>query len=424
MKVIKLESEIRPLLPYVEEVNIAVATMSGYGLELLMDNLSEECQVNLLVGIDLLTPLEIFKELLEHATENWDVRVFRRKAFFHPKLYILNNNDTTAYVGSGNFTKGGIQTHVELFTKLEGEDTKHFQDWFNQYFALGEPLSQDFIEEYEPLFNDAVEAQYKAKKKIRKLKRNLDPSNAPVFDLESCNFNGQFFYYEHFNAFTGSKPYSMVNSVIEERKSVKNRLFDLYDRLEPIIQSKGWDLHAHEMKDHIISSYQHGIYTSDDLGALWLHYGRSPADLKKFKKEYGENQTSMYQMRIQVLVHAHDISVWLRVGKNNGSIVDRTAFKQSMRITSYKNRFFELVSALPDEYFISINNEDKKVRSFNNPEELHDFVKEDSIYTEYFIIGRDYRPDDISISDKKIATTIISDFEMLYPIYLHIKTTI
>jgi len=425
MKVIKLESEIKPILPSAKEVNIAVAIMTEYGLELLQDNVTEDCEVNLLIGIDLLTPLEVFKDLLACTNEKWTIKVFRKKAFFHPKLYLVNNGATTAFVGSGNFTKGGVSTHVELFNTAEGDDAEEFEQWFDQYFKMGEELSQGFIDEYAPLFDKAVEAQYNSNSQIRKLKRDLEISNNPqAFDLEACDFTQQYFKYDDYNAFTGNKPYSFAEEINAERKSVKETLFDLHDRIYPLIQAKGWDLHPHDMTDHIISSHQHGAYTSEDLGALWLHYGRSSKDLKEFKRVYGENQTSMYQMRLQVLVHASDICLWLRVGKNNGSIVDRNAFKQNMRGATYRDRFYQLIQTLPDTYSVTINHEDRSVRSFSSADELHDFVKEDDIRNEYFIIGRSYQPDDNAISDQNINNTIMGDFQLLYPIYLHIRTII
>lgn len=425
MKVIKLESEITPLLSSAKKVNIAVAIMTEYGLELLRENIDEDCEVNLLVGIDLLTPLEVFRDLFAYDNENWTIKVFRRKAFFHPKLYIINNGTAKAFIGSGNFTKGGVSTHVELFNTAEGNDAIEFEKWFEQYFKIGEELSQDFIDEYEPLFNKAVEVQYNSNNQIRKLKRDLETSkSSQTFDLESCNFSDQYFKYDDYNAFTGNKPYSFAEEVNAERKSVKETLFDLDDRIFPLIQTKGWDLHPHEMTDHIVSSHQHGAYTSDDLGALWLHYGRSPKDLKEFKRIYGDNQTSMYHMRLQVLVHAYDICVWLRVGKNNGSIVDRNAFKQNMRGSSYRIQFYQLIQTLPNTFSITINHEERSVTSFSSAEELHDFVKEDDIRNEYFIIGRSYQPDDGAISDQNINQTILGDFQVLYPIYVHIRTTI
>lgn len=426
MRVRKLEPEIKPLLKRADKVKIAAATMSEYGLDFLNDHLPETAELELLVGLDLLPPVELFERLLSDARDNWDVRVYRKKAFFHPKLYILTEDDeTTCFVGSGNFTKGGIATHVEMFAKIEGDSSAEFEEAFNQFFGLGEVLSEDFVDEYRPLFEQVIESQSAVNNKLKKLKRDLTgQTSSESIDLESIDFSNQFFKYEHHNAFVGSKPLSYSAEVDEERKLVYYRLYDLRDQVTPMIEAKKWDLYEHHMQDHVVSSYSHSSFTSEDLSALWLHYGRSKEDLQKFKHEYGDNQTSMYHMRLQVLVHAYDIAVWLRVGKHNGSIVDRENFKENMRFQGYRDKFFQLVTALPQEFYVIINDEKKHVTQFSTADELHEFVRHDDIRNEYFIIGKDHPVGSPDTTEDKIAQTVVDEFGLLYPIYLHIRTVL
>jgi len=424
MKVIKLESEITKHLKEAQEVNIAVAIMTNYGFELLKENLPDNCNVNLLIGIDLLTPVTLFQDLHDHTNPNWSVKVFRKKGFFHTKLYLINSGSEKAYIGSGNFTEGGISKHIELFCKIEDEEVVEYQQWFDTYFNLGETLDQDFINDYKPLFNRAIESQSNARNQLNKLKRDILGETEDSLNLNELDFKNQFFKFEHHNAFTGSKPLSTDVEVDQERLEVRKKLYQLHDLLYPKIEERNWELYQHEYNEYQVSSYKHGAYTTEDLHALWLHYGRSPDDIAKFKNLYGDRQTSMYQMRLQVLVHAYDVSTWLTVGKDNGSVIDRTNFKSKMKDEDYREAFFELVKSLPDEYYILINDVYRDTSEFNTADELHDFVKQDNIHHNYFIIGRSYSPDDGAISENNIVNTILNDFELLYPIYLHIRTII
>lgn len=234
------------------------------------------------------------------------------------------------------------------------------------------------------------------------------------------DLTNQFFTKEYYTAFEGMKPYSHEPEINKERQVVWNRLHDLHEWIYPTIQVKGWDLHPHHQPHNIISSYIHSSWTSEKLGSLWLHYGRSEQELKKYKKEFGDNQSSMYQMRIQILIRYDRLEYWCRVGKNGGSLVDRDYFKSQMKKKFYREKFYSLIQNLDDEYWININENIRGVRTFNSPDELHTFTKHDK-NKHYFIIGKALIPDDKRLSVTNITTTTEEEFGKLYPIYEHIR---
>ena len=424
MIVLRLENELKPMLHSASEVMIATAKMTQHGLDMLLDKIQDNCKLQLLIGVDMLTPASVLRELMNINKPNWDVKIFTKpKLFFHPKIYIVKGNTDTVFIGSANYTKGGMMTNVELSYKSSPEQVPEFEAWFGKYFKLGVKIEKEFLDEYDILSKKIEETESTARNTLRDLKKKFSGEVPTAADLTAIDFTNQFFKYEHFNAFTGTKPTNESPEVNAERAKVWDRLYELHEQLHPAIQAKHWDVHPHHMQEFVVSSYKHGEYTDESLSSLWLHYGRSEAEIERFKKDYGDRQTSMYQMRLQILIRADRMYVWLSA-KNGGGVVDRTKFKEKMRSPGYRDKFFTLLQALPKDSFVSINDEDRLVHSFTDPATLHSFVKEDNITQEYFIIGRQFQPDDKRLSVHNIVSTIIEDFTLLYPIYLHMRTII
>jgi hypothetical protein len=78
--------------------------------------------------------------------------------------------------------------------------------------------------------------------------------------------------------------------------------------------------------------------------------------------------------------------------------------------------FFSIISKLPNGFFIRLNNQIKYVGEFITEQELTEFVLQDNEEF-YFIIGIEFSPDDIRLSETNIFNTIIEHFGYLYPTY-------
>ncbi len=424
MKILKLKSQLQGELRNAVEVSIASAIVSDAGLEFLLSNIGSNTKLRLLIGIDLATPDTVFAKLLSLGNSNVKARVFTKQGFFHPKLYLTSGAVKAVFIGSGNFTEGGLNRNIELFHKLTDEHVfTDYQNWFNQYFNLGSEITKEWLKEYSQLYKERSEFEAEDGRSVGNFKRKMSGVK-PILDLRKIDFTNQFFKLHHYIAFEGDKVKSRDKEVVQERMQVCERFLELHEILEPHIKSKGWDLHPHSMKQHITSSFQHGEFTGDRLSAVWLHYGRSQKELDKFKDIFGDKQSSLYHMRLQVVIHVDMISVWLRVGKNGGSIVDRDFFKRNMKNQAYREDFFKLLSSLPEDFFITINDDYKGVGSFNDANELYEFVRHDDINNHYFIIGKDYQPDAGEFSERNITATVINDFEKLLPLYNMIKSNI
>jgi HKD family nuclease len=423
-QILKINNELKELLPKAEEIWVAVATMSDFGIKQIQENINPEAKQNILVGIDLPTPPSVLKELKQLQDEGKGKvnakYFFKKDQFFHPKLYIIKvNNSLISIVGSGNCTEGGLEKHIEISIKTDEQEVCQYliEKYFNIYFKLGLSITTEFISEYKALFERREKRDEQDKQDISV----LDKSVSNDYSIKDLDFTNQFFEYAHFAAFEDKKPYSSDESVNKERYEVKKRLMKLHDLLYPHIESRKWDLHPHHKSDNIVSSHAHSLWTGEEIGGLWLHYGRSEQELKRYEKGFGKNQSSKYHMRLQVFIRDLSIDIQCRVGIKDGSVLDREHFKRQMQNDEkYRAIFFQLCQSLDDQYEIRINDTARKIKIFSSPDDLFEFTKNDKSKF-YFIIGKSLKPNDKAISKSNIVKTIMEEFEKLEPIYEHIR---
>ena len=416
MKVIRLESEFKSLIRKADEICIAVAMISDYGLD-LFDDRDEACLFEVLVGFDLPTQPSALQKLIDNGVVSkiYDVK----NQFFHPKLYLFRiNEDWTAFLGSGNCTKGGLSSNIELSFKIEDPDAvQELLDWYQTYFNLGSTLTQKWLNEYKVFYAERSDKEEELKSITKKFKKATGVTKGSV-KLNEYDFTGQFFNFKHYDAFTPPKPIEDKPGPIAERLKVRDKLEELHNRIYPLILKKGWDVYPHHQSQHLTSSFRHGERASNNLGAIWLHYGRSEEELEEYKNVYGENMTSLYHMRLEVLILNEYLWVELRVGKNDGSYPDRHYIREQLKTNpEFTKTYYDLIQRLNKEFTITIADKERSVDDFQDLKDLKKFTLLDNPKIYYFRIGRLYKPDDKAISDENIATTILSDFEKLYPLY-------
>lgn len=414
---LKLSTEFNLILKNCDELWVASAMVSDYGFNFIQGQINKFAKQHYLVGIDLPSSpkvLSLFKELeLENKIE---CRIHHNSGrLFHPKVYIIRTNEKLiAYVGSGNCTEGGFDRNLELSVKIEEQDfCNNLLIWFNSLFKFGKPITEEFLNSYNVLF----ESRKERIKQDRKELNTIFPESNLKINLDEIDFTNQFFKKEHYKAFEGNKPFNQSDTINQERLSVRKQLYKLHDNLLPKLNAKIWDLHHHYDVGHIVSSAEHSNYTGNEIDALWIHYGRNEEEIK----EYGKDETPLDFMRLQVIIHKDCIGIWNRVGKDRGSKIDRDNLKEKLiNNPDFRYNFYSIISNLPDNYYITINDTTKYIKEFANERELTDFILMDNIRY-YFIIGIDYSPDDVRISKDNIIDTIIENFEKLYPTYALIK---
>lgn len=414
---LKLSNELNLALKDCEEIWIAVAMISDRGFGFIQEHISKTAKQNYLVGIGLPTSPNVLRQLKDFNKNGlFDSRIHHKpNEFFHPKVYLVkSNNKLIAFVGSGNCTEGGFDKNIELSVKTDDQEfCNNLLKWFNALFKHSKTITEDFLQSYQILFNNRTERL----KKDKQESIAIFPEDNSLVNLDAIDFTYQFFKKQHYQAFEGNKPWNTSAEVDEERKKVRSQLYKLNDKVLPKFKSKNWDLSEHYVFDDVVSSAVHNHYTSKELDGIWLHYGRD----KKQIKAYGEDQTPLDYMRLQVIIHNDGVGIWNRIGKDKGSKIDRDNLrKKLMEDQDYREKLYNIIGKLPDDFYIRLNEEMKYVREFKSEQQLTDFLLKDD-YRYYFILGIEFAPNDNKLSEKNITDTVINNFELLYPSYELIK---
>lgn len=157
------------------EAYIAVALV-GDSCFRILDKAKKTNKIKFVVGVNLPTPVEVLKELRNRYSS--DVKIYRCE-FFHPKVYLFRMKDGSlvAYVGSANFTDGGMNTNVELSVSITNQDTcKGILGWFSKVFEEAEPITDNFLANYKE-----YTAKWTKKRKERGNDFNLITKELDIF---------------------------------------------------------------------------------------------------------------------------------------------------------------------------------------------------------------------------------------------------
>lgn len=143
-----LDSVLREYVYKAKEINIAVAMASDYALDVLSEA-KNGTKVKLAIGVNLPTSIDVLKALRNSYDDN--ARIFY-KEFYHPKVYLFTLNDGSyhCYVGSANFTKGGLNNNIELSYEIANSDEcLAIKDWFDDIFNQSTPITNSFLRNYK-----------------------------------------------------------------------------------------------------------------------------------------------------------------------------------------------------------------------------------------------------------------------------------
>ncbi len=134
-----------------KKIWIAVALAGDYSLDLL-STVSKKCEVNIVVGIDLPTPIGVLRELKKRFG---NTRVYFSE-FFHPKMYLFQSvsGEYVAYIGSSNFTKAGMTNNIELSYQVNNQkECLRIKEWFNTVFDKANEITTSFLNNYRDYSN-------------------------------------------------------------------------------------------------------------------------------------------------------------------------------------------------------------------------------------------------------------------------------
>jgi hypothetical protein len=242
--------------------------------------------------------------------------------------------------------------------------------------------------------------------------------------------NGQFFQPYHYAAFDEPKPDLDGDNepARMERLRVKEALMNLGDMLWPQIARivPKWDLHCHRSREHYASSFHFVPGYVSRIQSMWLHYGKSADQLDCFRTpgtfrrtDPHDDYNAFYKhTRIQVYINDSCVRCWLLLATDKAGY-DRPVYRRKLIDPGYYNRLWALIFPLLNkEFFYEIGEDRYELDSTADPITLREFLKKDR---EGFYTGivKEYRPEDPRISTASIVSELVSDFELLYPIYDH-----
>ncbi len=406
------------LLQRTVHCRIASAAISDAGFQFIVSRLSSSCRIEIITGLDLPTSPEVLKAAL--ASDRMTMKIFTNN-FFHPKVYLFSLNDGAkkAFIGSGNFTLGGFQKNEELSYMISSEaDVQGIDEWFTKYSNKSVPLTKEIISEYEKIYFAAKRRE----KQNREEKKQFNDLITGSFNWENLNLQNSYFTQEDYLTFSNENASLEDGAIKEKRIKVLNKFLLLHQQLVEHI--KRWNWHPHPNSIHYVSSIDPNFQPENKVKAMWLAYGRPKEELLLYKGGLDSNNKEPKPMdfiRVQVIIRQQDFGIWLMPGKDRGSEEDREYFKQQMQSEEYRSRFYVMLIALGDPYFIDVAGDERLVTSFKDANELWEYTKKDDWRYYYFTLGRNYSPDDSKIDEGVILDTILRDFDKLHPLYILMK---
>lgn len=400
-----IKSKLQTELQDASSVWIASAMISYSGWNFIQNSIPQNTIQFYLIGADLATEPKVFESILSKSEIN--ARIYETDFTFHPKVYLIKKKDNvyTAFIGSSNTTKGGLERNIEMNFQINDQAECHkLLNWFNGLYTNGYIITDDFLNEYKNRF---VRTSFKAKeikKETEEIKREISKNK------------GQFFSKNHHEIF--HEKFHRVNSL--DLKKIRQEVRAKFLELHNIIYDQFsiynlTDLHQHHRPQELVSRHFFNQFSGKYVNAMWLHYGKSLEQLQKYTtgdKSTNKPDPFINNIRLQVIIHENTLGIWLVLGRSNGSISDRRHFRNQMNNPAFRKTFFDNITKLGTEY--KLNN--IPISQLNTPEKLWNETKKESI-DKYFIIHCDIDWLDNRLSSSNISKTVLEEFKKLYPLY-------
>ncbi|WP_026729629.1 phospholipase D-like domain-containing protein [Flavobacterium denitrificans] len=424
MIISNLKSSFEQLLASTEEIWFSIALVKESTYNYIQETINKNCKQNYLVGIDLPTHPNVLRQMQNKVDKKlFQSAIYKTEYNFHPKVYLFKENDNyIAFIGSSNLTDGGLEDNVELNYKITNqENCLAILDWFNILYKESFPLTEENILAYEEQFYSVAEIEKELKKKRKniKLKKTVYATNL----LDNIDFSDRFFKKEHHLAFRRELWYNDTKEAISERELAKIKCQELHESIfHHFNDYEIQELQPHPMSDHLISMIrQKNPSKPRSINAMWLSYGKNEDEIKNYQEIVGSDQKSkqtfIHHARLQLKIDFKNIGIYLLFAKENeGGIFDRDFFKTNMRNKTYRDKFYQIINSLSNDFFIAVGGNTEYCNNFNSSEDLHEFCKKDDIQ-KYFIIGKDYQITDSEMSENNLPIETLKIFKLLFPLY-------
>ena len=400
------------LLQQVEHCYIATAAISEAGFDFIRSRIPTKTNMEIVTGLDVPTSPEVLRKIWRNYQGRIILNIYTRN-LFHANVYIfdLPFRKSVAFVGSGHCTLEGIKDSEELFFKItDAKEIENLKSWFTGYFEFAEPLTEVLIQEYEWLYPTLKQRDSSS----RQEKKQFLSLTTAGFSWDHIKLKNQYFQKEDYLALSNNKARFTTPELQAERERVKTKLLHLHEQLkDPLKKLK---LFQAADPNAIVSSLDPAQHVDRQLRSLWLSYGCSELELKK-------KQLTMLtdMMHLQLILRQKEVGIHLVAGLPLLGKVDREYFRNKMNDAEYRKLFFTLLSRLGAGYWIEVAAERKPIEAFQQEDALWEFTKGDQWMFYSFLIGKNYSPIDIELSNENIVPTMAKEFDKLVLLYQHMK---
>jgi hypothetical protein len=401
------------LLQQVEHCYIAAAAISEAGFDFIRTRIPTKTKMEIITGLEMPTSPTVLQRIWRNYQGRITLNIYTRNDF-HANVYIfdLPYRKAVAFVGSGHFTLEGIKDSEELFYKIsDAKEIENLKSWFIGYYEFAQPLTEALIAEYEWRYPAMKQRDYVS----RLEKKQFLALTTAGFSLDHIKFKQQYFKKEDYLAFSSGKAHFTTPELYAERASVQNKFIALHERIKDDLRKLG--VQAISDPDAVVSSLDPVHHTDSQLRSMWLAYGLNTTELKK----YDEATTLADQIHVQIMLGQKDVGIYLVAGAPRKGKVDREYFKSSMNDVEYRKQMFNILSGLGAAYWIDVACERKNTDTFQTEDALWEFTKADQWLYFDFIIGRNYTPDAVEISNENIALSIVKELDKLSVVFRHMK---
>jgi hypothetical protein len=401
------------LLQQVEHCYIAAAAISEAGFDFVRSRIPSKTKMEIVTGLEMPTSPAVLQRIWRNYQGRITLNIYTRNDF-HANVYIfdLPYRKSVAFVGSGHFTIEGIKDSEELFYKItDAKEIENLKSWFIGYYEFAQPLTEALIAEYEWRYPAMKKRDYASR-----LEKNQFLSLTTAgFSWDHIKFKQQYFKKEDYLALSSSKAHVSTPELYAERVNVQNKFIALHELIKNDLRKLGF--HAASDSGSIVSSADPVQHTDSQLRTMWLAYGRSTTELKK----YNESPTLADLTHVQIMLNQKDMGIYLVAGNPRKGKVDREYFKRSMNDVEYRKQMFNLLRGLGAGYWIEVACERKNTDTFPTEDTLWEFTKADQWMHFDFIIGRNYAPDAVEISNVNIGPYIVKELDKLSLVVRHMK---
>lgn len=293
------------LLQQAEYCYVATPAISEAGFDFFMSKVSPKCKVDIVTGLDLPTSPAVLRKISDRYRHQVALRIYTRN-LFHASVYAfdLPYRKRMAFIGSGEFTLGGLLKNEELSYQVKVEkEAEDIKLWFARCFEEGIELTDRMINEYEVIY-PLIRAREvnSARDKKQFIEAYINPFNWNDIDLSK-----HYFIKEDYLVFENLKALMNTDTIQAERLRVWHKLLALHEELKTYTTRK--KIYAHFDPNQIVSSVNALHHMDDRVSAMWLSYSRSEKELKEY------NAAPADLLQLQLIIRQHDFSLLLMPGQ-------------------------------------------------------------------------------------------------------------